>query len=66
MERDAADLSAELEGAAAILFMIANPLLEDDNRVTDETIGKAVYSVALFLERIGADVGELPIKIGNL
>lgn len=56
---DPTDLAGELEGAAAILFILSNPLLEEDNRATEKTIGAALHGVAMFLDRIGADVGDL-------
>ena len=59
MAKDTIELSAELEGASAILYIVSNPLLEGDNRQTEKLIGMALNGVAMFLDRICDDVGDL-------
>ena len=63
---DTSDLTAELEGAAAILYTLSHPLLAGDNQATDRaadtTIGNALHGVASFIERISADISELRVS----
>ena len=59
--KDTLTLCAELEGAAAILYTISEPISGGDNRMSEKVIGEALNGVAMFLDRICADVGSLPI-----
>ena len=56
---DPTDLAAAIEGAAAILYALSSPLMEGDNRSTDSTIGAAIHGVAMLLDYVSADVGDL-------
>ena len=50
------DLAVEIDGAAALAYSIAAPLLENESTITPETLGSAIYSLAQYLERISADL----------
>lgn len=56
---DPTDLAAALDGAAAILYALSSPLMEGDNRNTEPTIGAAIHGVAMLLDYVSADVGDL-------
>ena len=62
---DTLDIIASLEGAAEALRCIANPLMEKDNHMSEDTIGVAVYGISLFLDAIARDVDRLNPEISN-
>ena len=57
-EKDLYTLSSELEAIAGLAFSISNPLLEGENRMNDEIIGEAVYSIGSYIIRIAEDLAE--------
>lgn len=57
--KDFTDVHAELEAAAAMLYMVSNPLIEGDNRATDQTIGEALHGIACLIEHISEDLDEI-------
>lgn len=60
--KTAEDLAVEIDGAAAMAFALAAPLMENESSVTPETLGAALYSLGQFLERISDDMTELQAK----
>lgn len=57
--KDPLTLSAELEGLSCLVCALGTPFMEDENRLSDETIANALFAVQTYLERITESVMEI-------
>ena len=56
-KKDLEDLTAELQGAAAILQIMAGGFLEDGGpQPTEATTGAALFGVGRYIERVAAEI----------
>lgn len=57
--KDPVTLCAELEGLACLVCALGTPFLEEENRLSQETIGNALFAVQTYLERISDTIMEM-------
>ena len=57
--KDPVTLSAELEGLACLVCAPGTPFLEEENGLSEETIGNALFAVQTHLERIADTIMDM-------
>lgn len=56
MKRDLYDMSAELDGVAALMLALSGPRLEGEELLTPVKMGEALFAIENYVERINADL----------
>lgn len=56
MERNLYDLSAELDGVAALMLALSGPRLEGEELLVPVKMGEALFAIENYVERINADL----------
>ena len=62
MRRDFTGIHAELEAIAAMCYIISGPMVEDDNRTADRTIGAALHGIGCYIKRVDEDLAEIELE----
>ena len=56
MERNLYDMSAELDGVAALVLALSAPYLEGEGLLTPVKMGEALCGIENYIERINTDL----------